>query len=99
MKKKVKIILLLVVVVILAYLIFVTIDVIRLRNSKLGTKPLITLSESVEDNNVVYTGFGYNIKYYVDKTNEITNDTEYIGICGYGVECRFLGVLIWAWVE
>lgn len=99
MNKKVKIILIVLAIIALAYLVFVTIDVIRLRNSKLGTKPVVTISEKVEDNKVIYSGLGYNVKYYVNKTTDIVNDTEYIGIYGYGAECRFLGFLIWAWVE
>jgi len=99
MNKTIKIISIILAVIVLVYLTFVTIDVIRLRNSKLGTKPVITVSEKVEDNKVIYSGLGYNVKYYVDKTTDIVNDMEYIGIYGYGVECRFLGILIWAWVE
>lgn len=99
MNKKVKIILILLVVVILAYIVFVTVDVIRLRYSKIGTKPIVTISEKMEDNKVVYSSIGYNIKYYVNINTDLVDNMDYIGIYGYGAEFRFLGMLIWAWVE
>ena len=98
MKKK---ILIVIGILLIIYISFVTFDCIRLRNSKTGTKPLITISMGEYENGTIYKSLGYSIKYYVDigEKTEI-NGTTYIEELGYGAEFRlFDKILIWAWIE
>lgn len=94
MKKKV---LMVIVTLLVVYFSFVTIDCIRLKNAKIGTKPLITVSLAEYENGNKYTGLGYSVKYYKDR-QEDTNGNIVEG--GYGAEFRlFNKILIWAWVQ
>lgn len=80
---------------------YITVDCIRLRNAQTGTKPLITLSETVTDTRTTYTGLGYTVQYYTDIGDVTQNDgTTYVEQLGYGAEFRLFGkLLVWAWVE
>ena len=75
---------------------YVVTDCIRLRLSETGTKPLITLAETVTENRTTYTGIGYTVQYYTDT---LENGGNVIEVRGYGAEFRLFGNLIWAWVE
>ena len=90
MKKKV----LMVIGIILAiYILFVTIDCIRLGKTDSETKPIITVSSAENENRSKYTGLGYSVVYYKDGQDKITENV-------YGAEFRlFDKILIWAWVE
>ena len=83
MKRKVLIILL---ILIICYIIFVTIDCVRLENSKRHTKPLITTSiiEYENDRHVgtIYSGLGYSVKYYNVKNNSM----------GYGTTIKLFNI-------
>ena len=93
MKKK---ILIVVGIIVLIYVLFVTVDCIRLKSMKHGFKPLITLEEEKTDTREYYTGLGYNITYYINKTKKY----DMISVAIYGAEFRlFDKILIWAWVE
>ena len=94
MKKK---ILLIMVTLLIIYFLFITIDCIRLRNSKNATKPFITIGLAEYENGNKYIGLGYSVKYYKDKQE---NKNGNIVENGYGAEFRlFDRILIWAWVE
>lgn len=82
-------------IILITYVSFVTVDCIRLRNAKSGTKPLVTVSLAEYENGNKYTGLGYTVKYYTDR-DENGNILER----GYGAEFRlFDKILIWAWIE
>ena len=82
------------------YISFVTVDCIRLKNAKRGTKPLITISEYETDSRTGYKGLGYTIEYYVDKDEQKEGDMTYINVYGYGAEFRlFDKIMVWAWIE
>ncbi|MBP3596490.1 MAG: hypothetical protein J6J60_04080 [Clostridia bacterium] len=92
-----KIILRILVILLILYVLFVTVDCIRLRYTKSGTKPLITISLGETENGKIYKGLGYSIRYYIEVT-QVSSDQ--INACVYGAECRlFDKILIWAWVE
>ena len=79
------------------YVLFVTVDCVRLRYAKSGTKPLITISLGETENGNVYNGLGYSVRYYTDKKQK---SSDLILIRCYGAEFRlFDKILIWAWVE
>ena len=87
-------------IILIGYMGYVVTDSIRLRNSKLGTKPIITISEESTEDKLTYIGIGYSITYYknIDKIEE--NAMTLIEQLGYGAEFRlFNRILIWAWVE
>lgn len=87
-------------IVLICYISFVTVDCIRLKNSKRGTKPLITISEYETDSRTGYKGLGYTIEYYVDKEEQKEGDMTYINVYGYGAEFRlFDKIMVWAWIE
>lgn len=94
MKKK----LLIAIGIILAiYILFITVDCIRLRNTTSVIKPIITVSLAEEESRSKYTGLGYSVIYYKDKQE---NTGENIVKKIYGAEFRlFDTILIWAWVE
>ena len=79
------------------YLLFVTIDCIRLRNAKNDAKPFITISLAEYENGNKYTGLGYSVKYYKNSQQDTNGDMLEKS---YGAEFRlFDKILIWAWVE
>lgn len=94
MKKK---ILIVIGIIFAIYIVFVSVDCIRLRNAKSGTKPFITVSLAEYENGDKYTGLGYSVKYYRDIQIDINGNIEEKG---YGAEFRlFDKILVWAWVE
>lgn len=91
MKKNICII---IVCIVLLYVMFVTVDCIRLRNSPTDTRPIVTL-KAVENENK-YIGLGYSVRYYVDKIE----DSDGVLVLGYGAEFKlFDKILVWAWAE
>lgn len=97
---RVRNILIVVAVVITSYIIYVGIDCVRLRNSVLGTYPLVTVSEEKKDNRTTYRGLGYSICYYTDSVTTQNNGFTVNIVSGYGAEFRlFDDILVWAWVE
>lgn len=97
MNKTLKRILIVMGVILITYVSFVTVDCIRLRNAKSGTKPFITTSLAEYKNGNKYTGLGYSVKYYKDRYEDMNGN---IVESGYGAEFRlFDKILIWAWVE
>lgn len=92
-----KILLKIIVILLILYVIFVTVDCIRLRYAKSGTKPLITISLGETENGNIYKGLGYSVRYYI---NETQKSSDLILARIYGAEFRlFDKILIWAWVE
>ncbi len=92
MKKK---ILITIGIILAIYILFVTIDCIRLANANSETKPMITVRSAEDERRNEYTGLGYSVIYYKDG-QEGTDGNEDI----YGAEFRlFNAILIWAWVE
>ena len=84
-------------IIFIIYALFVTVDCVRLRNAKSGTKPLITLSIAEYENENKYTGLGYTIKYYIDRQKD---DAGNVIESGSGAEFRlFDKILVWAWIE
>ena len=94
MKKKA---LMIIGIILAIYISFVTVDCIRLGNTKSETKPMITVSLAECENGNKYAGLGYSVKYYKDRQENIDgNMVENI----YGAEIRlFDKILIWAWIE
>ena len=92
-----KIILRILMILLIIYILFVTIDCIRLKTMKFGVKPLITISLGETENGNIYKGLGYSVRYYIDETQK---SSDLILARIYGAECRlFDKILIWAWVE
>lgn len=86
-----------IIILLAIYISFVTVDCVRLRNAKTGTKPFITVSLAEYENGNKYIGLGYSVKYYKDRNIDINGN---ILEMGYGAEFRlFDKILIWVWVE
>ena len=80
-------------ILIAIYAAFVTVDCVRLKTAPKGTKPIIAVSETETENREKYTGLGYSVCYYTDKSS---GEAENI----YGAEFRlFDKFLVWGWVE
>ena len=102
MNRVLKITLLSILILVFIWVVFVTIDCIRLRNSKYYTYPLINLKQDVTEDDVTYTGLGYTIKYIQEKEIHYTPGSDAIateiGACG--AEFRLFGkILLWAYIE
>lgn len=84
-------------IILAIYILFVTADCIRLRNTNGETKPIITVCLAEDENSSKYTGLGYSVIYYKDRQENIDGSiVENV----YGAEFRLLDtILIWAWVE
>lgn len=92
-----KVILKIIIILLILYVLFVTVDCIRLRYAKNGTKPLITIGLGENENGNIYKGLGYSVRYYI---NETQKSSDLILARIYGAEFRlFDKILIWAWVE
>lgn len=80
---------------------YVTADCVRLRNSKTGTKPIVTVDTYENENRRIYTGIGYSVEYYRNPVIRCGNaEKEEPNGSYYGAEFRlFDKILIWAWVE
>ena len=84
-------------ILLIVYVLFITVDCIRLKKAQMGTKPFITIRLAEYENGDKYIGLGYSIKYYKDRRVDINGNIEERG---YGAEFRlFDKILIWAWVE
>lgn len=96
-----KILLLTAILLLVLTVFYITADCIRLRHSKLGTKPLITVSEHVAEGRHTFSGIGYSVHYYINTGDtQVVNGISYIEQLGYGAEFRlFDSILLWAWVE
>lgn len=100
MNKVIKNILILILAFILCFVLYISIDCIRLRNSSTGTKPFITVSSQVTESRIIYKGLGYRVEYYVDSLVTQKDDIKMVEQKGYGAEFRlFDKLLIWAWAE
>ena len=102
MNRVLKITLISILIVIFLWVIFVTIDCIRLKNSKYYTYPLINLKQDITKDDVTYTGLGYTIKYIQEKEIHYTPGSDFAttGIGACGAEFRLFGnILIWAYIE
>lgn len=102
MKRILRNILIAVLVVVLLWLIFVTIDCLRLRNANYYTYPLVNLKQEANLERVTYTGLGYTVSYIQNK--EIIympgSDAVANGIGACGAEFKLFGkILIWAYIE
>lgn len=92
--KKRKRICIIIVCIVLLYVLFVTVDCVRLRSSPMDTKPFVTL-KAVENENK-YIGLGYSVRYYVDRIE----DSDGVLFLGYGAEFKLLDkILVWSWAE
>ncbi len=99
-EKKVKIAIIIMLSLLISYGILVTVDCISLKNSEIGTKPIVTINEEITDRRIAYTGLGYTISYYVNGDTTTSNGITLIEETGYGAEFRlFNKILIWAWAE
>lgn len=102
MKRILRNILIAILVVVLIWLIFVTIDCLRLRNSKYYTYPLINLNQEANLERVTYTGLGYTVSYIQNKEIIHTPGSDAVanGIGACGAEFKLFGkILIWAYIE
>ena len=102
MKRILRNILIAVLAVVLLWLIFVTIDCLRLRNSKYYTYPLINLKQEANLERVTYTGLGYTVSYIQNKEIIHTPGSDAVasGIGACGAEFKLFGnILIWAYIE
>lgn len=102
MKRVFKDILIALAIVTVAWILFVTIDCIRLRNSEYHTNPIINLKQEISEDETTYVGLGYTITYIHEKevTHESGSDFWLVGTGACGAEFRLFGkVLIWAYIE
>ena len=102
MKSILKNILIAIWIVVLLWLIFATIDCLRLRNSKYYTYPLINLNQQANLERVTYTGLGYTVSYIQNKEIIHTPGSDVVanGIGACGAEFKLFGkILIWAYIE
>ena len=84
-------------VILAVYILFVTVDCIRLGNTNSETTPIITVSLAEDENRSKYTCLGYSVIYYKDR-QENTDGSIVENV--YGAEFRLLDtILIWAWVK
>jgi len=98
--KKYKLLWIILAIILIIYIGYLIIDSIRLRNAKIGTKPVITITEENTENRLTYTGLGYTISYYKDINKTKETGIELIEHLGYGAEFKLFGkILIWAWIE
>lgn len=87
-------------IVIVVWVIFVTIDGIRLNNAKYFTYPLIMLKQEANLERVTYTGLGYTISYIQNKTITYQDGLSLQGIGACGAEFKLFGkILVWAYIE
>lgn len=85
-------------IIIISWIIYISIDCLRLKKAEAGTKPIITSSETIKENKLIYNGIGYSIKYYCNNQQEENSDLVLKQI--YGAEFRiFDKILVWAWIE
>ena len=90
MKKKVLIV---IGIIFAIYILFVTVECIRLGNADRVAEPIITVSSEKYDNRSKYTGLGYSVIYHVDGQENTDGDI-------YGAEFRlFDSILVWGWIE
>lgn len=100
MKRFLNNILIAVFIVIILWIIFVTVDCIRLRNSKYYTYPLINLKQEANLERVTYTGLGYTISYIQNRTIDYHDGMSIQGIGTCGAEFKLFGkILVWAYIE
>lgn len=100
MKKVLRNVLIALLVVVLLWIIFVTIDCVRLRNAKYYTYPLINLKQEANLERVTYTGLGYTISYIQNRTIDYEDGLALEGIGACGAEFKlFNKLLIWAYIE
>ena len=102
MNREVKITLIFVLIVISIWMVFVTTDCLRLRNSKYYTYPLINLKQEANLERVTYTGLGYTVSYIQNKEIIYTPGSDAVasGIGACGAEFKLFGkILIWAYIE
>lgn len=102
MKKVLRNILIALLIVALLWLIFVTIDCLRLRNAKYYSYPFINLKQDFTEDGVTYTGLGYTIRYIQEKDIQYTPGSDVVatGIGACGAEFKLFGkILIWAYIE
>ena len=100
MNRIVKDIFIAILIVIILWAIFVTIDCIRLRNSRCYTPPIISVKQEANLQKLSYTGLGYTIDYILNQTLDYNNGVSLHGIGTVGAEFRLFGkILIWAYIE
>jgi len=102
MKKILKDVIIAIIIVAVLWIIFVTIDCIRLRNSKYHTRPIVNLKQEVSQDETTYVGLGYEVTYIHEKEimHEPGSDAWAVGIGAVGAEFRLFGkILIWAYIE
>lgn len=100
MKSILRNILIAVLVVVLLWIIFVTVDCLRLRNAKHYTYPLINLKQHANLERVTYTGLGYTVSYIRNKIIDYENGLSKEGIGACRAEFKLFGkILIWAYIE
>ena len=102
MNRVLKIAIFSIIILIFIWIIFVTIDCLRLRNAKYYTYPLINLKQEANLEKVTYTGLGYTISYIQNKqiTHTPGSDAVAEGVGACGAEFRLFGnILIWAYIE
>ncbi len=98
MKKGVRNVLLIFLVAIVLYAAFVIIDSIRLRQSKLYSKPFITVCETEDEHSITYNGLGYAVKYNRYTTEEMDTEEQIVNVeLGEGAEFQWFGITIWSW--
>lgn len=100
MNRILKNILICIAILIVIWSVFVTIDSIRLRNSKYYTYPLINVKQQAGLERVTYTGLGYTISYIQNQTLNYHDGLSIHGIGACGAEFKLFGkILIWAYIE
>ena len=102
MNRVLKIVLISILTLFFIWFVFVTIDCIRLKNSKYYTYPLVNLKQDFNIERVTYTGLGYTVSYIQNKEIIYTPGADIVasGIGACGAEFKLFGkILIWAYIE
>lgn len=96
--KTLKMVGIIILIIIISWIIYVSVDCLRLKSAEAGTKPFITSKETIKENCLIYKGIGYSIQYYCNNQQEENSDLVLKQI--YGAEFRiFDKILVWAWIE
>lgn len=97
MRKKKAIIWIVGIIVIYISLCFA--DCIRLKNSDMGTKPLIVISENENNNYYKYYGLGYSVEYETTTEPYEKNGKTYDIPVSCEANIKLFGIKIFEWGE
>ena len=97
--KKLRAVLIVIGAVLAALVILGIIDGVRLRKSKMYTKPLVTLSTvtNEQEGYVDYYGIGYKMRYSIGIPEQLPDGSTAILERGRSARFYWLAIPIWGW--